>query len=125
MGLGAGADLIWGIPILAYDEETGEPTPFWDEENDDWISLPGELEIRTYGHYDDPDNQRAILTSSRVEHYSGDCWEPTQINPIDLDTEMNNDKAYSKSSDQLREANIEGYDTFYGRARWWLVADFG
>lgn len=126
MGLGADAELIWGIPVLAYDENTGEPTPFWDEENEDWREFPDTtLKIRQYGHYEDPDNHRGILTSTRVEPHMADCWEPTPITRWDIQDDLNNDKLYSKCSDELRSCHIEGYTTFYGEAKWWLVASFG
>lgn len=128
MGLNSDAELIWGIPVLAYDEETGEPTEFWDVnkygvDEGDWIEFHGDLEIRSYGHYEDPYNQRGILTSSRVKHLSGDCWKPGLVIPGDLATQMNNDKLYSKSED---EARAEGLGvSFYKSANWWLVASYG
>lgn len=122
MSLGANAELIWGIPVTAYDDE-GEPTQFWDEDDDDWREFEGELEVRGYGHYEDPDGPRGILTSTRVKSISGDCWTPERVYGLDLANEMNNDKLYSKSSDQARASGLGV--TFYGDAGWWLVASYG
>lgn len=122
MGLGADAELIWGIPVLAYDEDTGEPTKFWNEEDEDWNTFEGELEVRQFGHYEDPDNHRGILTSTRVEPVSAGCWTPTPV-PSDLASEINNDKLYSKSNDQARASGLDV--NFYGQANWWLVASYG
>ena len=121
MGLRARAELIWGIPVLAYDESTWEPTEFWDEDREDWREFDGEIYVEGYGHCEDPDNQRGILTSRRVESYSGDCWEPTCI---DGNFELAVDyKAYSKSEDQARAAGLSV--SFYESASWWLVASYG
>lgn len=121
MGIYSDADLVWGIPVLAYDED-GEPTPFWDEEAEDWREFEGELEIFSYGHYEDPDNQRGILTSTRVDKYNADCWTPTRV-PKDLPSEIFYDKVYSKSNDQARCAKLDV--NFYSDAGWWLVASYG
>lgn len=128
MGLSPSAQLIWGIPVVAYDEaeETWDyenncyaATPFWDLEREDWREFEGELEVVPFGHYEDPDNQRGILTSTRIKRYRGDCWDPTQIPVIDLATEL----AYSKSNDQARAAGLDV--NFYADAGWWLVASYG
>jgi hypothetical protein len=130
MGLNADAELIWGIPVVAFseddwdDERGGYPvTPFWDPEAEDWREFEGELEVVSFGHYEDPDNHRGILTSTRMERYSADCWDPAQITPMDLGTEMNRDKTYSKSNDQARAAGLDV--NFYADAGWWLVASYG
>lgn len=102
MGLYASAELIWGIPVEAYDED-GNPTPFWDEDAADWREFEGEIEVYHYGHYDDPDGPRGILTSTRVKQYRGDCWDPTAISVTDLVT-------------------AEAFDESAG---WWLVASYG
>lgn len=121
MGLSARAELIWGIPVVAYDESTGESTEFWDEEREDWRKFDGEIYVEGFGHYQDPDNKRGILTSKRVETYSGDCWEPTYINGnFEL---VVSDKVYSKSEDQARAAGLSV--RFYESASWWLVASYG
>lgn len=122
MSLQADAELLWGIPVLAFDED-GEPTKFWDAENDDWREFESELEIRSYGHYEDPNNTRGILTSTRVGRYRASCWVPERVSGRDLDNESANDKLYSKSND---EAAVAGLDVnFYADAGWWLVASFG
>lgn len=45
MGISSDAQLIWGIPIKAYDAETGEPTCWWkadgpEDTEGDWIDVP-------------------------------------------------------------------------------------
>jgi hypothetical protein len=122
MGFYASAILVWGVPVAAYDED-GEPTAFWDEEGEDWRNFEGELYVHQYGHYENPDGPRGILSSKRVKPLRGDCWDPTQVTPMDLDTPLNNDKLYSKSEDQARYNKLPV--SFYGDAKWWLVASFG
>lgn len=121
MGLYANAEMIWGIPVLAYMPNYGDPTPYWSEEDEDWCKLPGELEIRQYGHYEDPDNQRGILTSQRVEPFMADCWEPVRFDPDPI-----TDQVLSKSDEQLQEwGQATTGLSFYRDAAWWLVASFG
>ena len=128
MGLYATAELVWGIPVVAWDESKWDdnighpPTPFWDEENEDWREFDGEIYVRGYGHFEDYDNKRGILTSTRVEAYTADCWDPTRL-PNDLPNTLTNDKLYSKSEDQARYNNLPV--SFYADAGWWLVASYG
>jgi hypothetical protein len=115
MGFAPDAELIWGIPVEA--DET-----FWDEEADDWREFEGELVVRGYGHYADPD-KRGILTSTRVEPIFGDAWEPTRVSKDDLVDALYSDKLYSKSNDQARAGGLDV--NFYTDAGWWLVAGYG
>lgn len=117
MGLNADAELIWGVPVLAYDEETGEPTQWWDEPGGDWVSLPGGLEVVQYGHYEDPDNHRGILTHKDVKRYRGDCWEPTRVCA---------DLSYNTDYKEVqRQALNAGLDVNFYKADWWLVSSYG
>lgn len=125
MGLYPSADLVYGIPIRSHDQETGEPTFWWSEENEYWIDLSEHdhnLKIIGYGHYDDPDGMRAILSSPRVDAFTADAWTPSRVDPMNV--ERYNDKALSKASDSLRalEAPIT---SFYGNAGWYLTASYG
>lgn len=129
MGLNPDAELVWGIPVLAYNENSWdderdayEVTEFWDEDAEDWREFEGELEIHQWGHYEDPDNIRGILTSTRMEKFSADCWDPALI-PSNLPDELIYDKVYSKSNDQARAAGLNV--NFYGQASWWLVCSYG
>lgn len=123
MGLSVDAHLIWGIPVRSHDEY-GDATAWWDEERDDWRSFPDTgLEIVAYGHYNDPDTERGILTSTRVKDYEGDCWSPMNIEPNDLATTSNHDKLYSKANDAARCLGLDV--DFYVSASWWLVAGYG
>lgn len=129
MGMSADAELIWGIPVLAYVEDSWDEeregyavTQFWDEDSEWWRDLPGELEIHNWGHIEDPDNMRGILTSTRMERFSADCWDAVQISS-NLPDEAFYDKIYSKSSDQAREAGLDV--NFYFAAGWWLVCSYG
>lgn len=118
MGLYAGAELIWGIPVLAWDDE-GEPTPFWSEEDEDWREFDG-LEVVTYGHYEDPD--RAILTIKGSKRYDGDCWEPTPVSARCLD--MDEVNVYQEEWPERLERN--GLADYLDEASgYWLVASFG
>lgn len=129
MGIYSHGELIYGIPIQAFDNETGEPTMWWDkdrygEDEGDWIEfedqyLKDNLEIKPYGHYEDYEN-KAILSSPRIDAFVGDCWDPTPISEFDLKVA---DKALSKGTDALR---VLGSDlSFYGDAQWNLVASVG
>lgn len=125
MGLYSTAKLIWGIPVNAYDENTGEPTPFWDEEAEDWRSLEGDLYVASYGHYEDTE-QQGILTSKRVNRHSGDCWEPKEISNSDLNTALHIDHRTRATCDAaLLRSGIGDHGDFFADARWWLVASFG
>lgn len=124
MGYYPSADLVYGIPIRSHDED-GEPTFWWSEERDDWLDLSehaDNLEIVNYGHYEDPDAQRAILSSPRVERFYTDAWEPACVSPDDV--EIHNDKALSKASDSLRALGAPT-PSFYGVAGWYLTASYG
>jgi hypothetical protein len=126
MGLYANAELIWGIPILAFNEDTGEYTEWWvgddDDDDADWRELSGDLVIRSYGHYDDPDNHRGILTVPSVKSYRADCWEPTRIDVLEA-RRYNIIGICAKAN---REAKESGLDVdFHTQAGWWLVASYG
>jgi hypothetical protein len=126
MGLVPHAELIWGIPVSRYDApEEDTPSIWWDEDADDWRELEGELEIVTWGHYEDPDGPRGILTSSRVDPLRADAWDASEVSPRDLATPLNHDKVYSKSQDQLRASMDDPPVNFYADAGWWLVASYG
>jgi hypothetical protein len=131
MGLYASAKLVWGIPVEAYsyDKETYEQSthPLWvvDEEEDyewsdygEWRDDLGDLEVVSYGHYEDPDNHRGILTIKNMPRFRGDCWDPeavvipTLINPDILDS-VN------------AAARAAGFETDFYNAKWWLVASYG
>lgn len=122
MGLNADAQLVWGIPVLAYDDDY-EPTGWWDEENDDWRSFPGtELTIRMYGHYEDPDNKRGILTLKSAESYLADCWEAVSISARYLD--MNEENEYKDAMyEVLHEAGLA--EVLSEPMGWWLVVSYG
>lgn len=129
MGMSADAELIWGIPVLAYVEDSWDEeregyavTQFWDEDSGWWRDLPGELEIHNWGHIEDPDNMRGILTSTRMERFSADCWDATEV-PANLPDMGLQDKVYSKSNDQARAAGLDV--NFYESAGWWLVCSYG
>lgn len=128
MGMSADAEIVWGIPVLRYDEEWDDGTEsykltrFWDEESEWWREFDAELEIHMWGHIEDPDNTRGILTSTRMERFSADCWDPTEL-PFSLPSPLFNDKAYSKANDVARSYDL-GVD-FYSEARWWLVCSYG
>lgn len=117
MGFYATGELIWGIPIQSHDSE-GEPTPFWNEEEDDWREFEGELEVRVHGHYDaEPEG---ILSSTRVESKIAFCGDTTPITPFDLSVP---DKVFSKANDAARAAGLDV--DFYSDAGWWLVGNYG
>ena len=120
MGLGADAELVWGIPVVAFDEDSDwdyennryGPTPFWDVERDDWRTFDGDLYVRQYGHYKDPDNKRGILTSKQLQSYSGDCWEPLSLGKYEVDAFI--------------EAVVDaGFEALLEKRGWWLVASYG
>lgn len=118
MGFSVGAELIWGIPVKAVDDD-GEPTPFWDEEHDDWREFE-DLALATYGHYDD--EPRAILTSPRIGKIRGDAWDPKPVDVVD--DLLVTDKVPSKANDAARAAGLDV--NFYGpEAGWYLVASYG
>ncbi len=117
MGLTADAELVWGIPVLAYDED-GEPTRYYSEDDEDWREFE-DLTVRTYGHYEDPDGPRGILTTERVEPLQGSCWEPLRLSALPSIS----DKVPSKANDAARAADLDV--DFYTDADWHLVASYG
>lgn len=124
MGLYPTADLVYGIPITSHDED-GEPTFWYSEPDEDWISLvehKDNLEIVQFGHYEDPDTERAILSSPRIERFNADAWEPVRLQPPDV--AMYYDKALSKASDALRALGAP-VPSFYEEAGWYLTASYG
>jgi hypothetical protein len=126
MGLYASADLVFGIPIKAYDEDTSEYGFWWDEEEDYWRDIPAEhmdnLYIVEAGHYEAFESDRvAILTSPRINRWSADAFEPVPVEPGD--SSLYNDKALSKAEESLRALGAP--ESFYGQARWYLTASYG
>lgn len=119
MGLYCNAELIWGILVAAYDEEEGDPTQFWNDEDDDWREMAGKIEVQGYGHYEDPNNTLGILTTDRVKSFSADCW-----NPVALTDDLSvSDVTIALSNDEALASNLSGVD--FATARWHLVASFG
>ena len=120
MGLCACADLVWGVIVVAYDDD-GNATKFWDEEDDDWWELGDDspLDIRQFGHYN-MDEPVAILTTKGVKAISVYGYDPKVVTPADLDVP---DKAVSKAQDAARDAGLDV--SFYTRAAWYLVASYG
>lgn len=122
MGIYSNGELIYGIPVVAWnDDDDGAATPFWIEENDDWRQdLPPALELEPYGHYGDSEASRAILSLRAVPSFRGDCWDPTRINPSELivDHEL---QRYGNAA--LNYAGLPG--DFHTEAAWYLVASVG
>lgn len=125
MGIYSHGELIWGIPV---EVESGyeDDSPYLqlqdpgEDEFYDWVEPEwGELTFTPYGHYEDTDTYRAILTTTRVQQYTGDCWDPTEI---PSDALIVSDKAISKSTEQARAA---GFDVHFSDAQWNLVASVG
>lgn len=116
MGINSSAELIWGIAVTR-----SKHPELWSDEEEYWRDdLEGELEVHPFGHYEDPDDDRGILTSSRIKHFRADCWDPKAISDMDLSV---SDKVPSKSNDQAR---AQGLDlNFYSDASWYLVASVG
>ena len=122
MGLSPSAELVWGIPVLAFDDEC-EPTQWWDEKNDDWRTFPGtELYIEGYGHYEDPDGPRGILTSKALPHFSGDAWDPTLIGKWEFNVEDYAPDAVESFLDDVIDSGLERH---LGGQGWWLAASYG
>lgn len=106
----------------------------WKRENPEWVARleawyeakkladPG-LRFEYYGHCDDPDGPRAILTSTRIETIDGDAWTPKRVPVDELHTEATWDKLYSKAEDAARYFDLGV--SFYGDAGWYLVASYG
>jgi hypothetical protein len=120
MGLYSDAELIWGFPVLDHDEESGEPTGFWQEEFADWRQFENCLELHTYGHYEDPDARRAILTSNKVLHFMGDCWEPKHVPGLFVPQQQ-----VRIANAALIDEGLFSADLDFTNAKWWLVASYG
>lgn len=116
MGIYSNAELIWGVPVAH-----SEHPELWSEEDEYWREdLGGELKVKPFGHYEDPDDDRGILTSTRIKSFRADCWDPVRIDDFDLSV---SDKVPSKSTDQARAAGLDF--NFYADAGWHLVTSVG
>lgn len=120
MGLYPTAELIFGVPILARDENTYEPTEWWDEDNEDWRDDFERLAIVPYGHYEDPD-PKAILSVKEAEVFRADAWEPTVVEAFHFPLSVR-PKAISKANEELRAL---GLPADMHDAQWYLVASYG
>lgn len=122
MGINSDAELIYGIPVEAYDED-GEPTQFWSEseDGDDWLEFVGGLEIVPYGHYENPDGPRGILTHSDFPKFRGDCWDPTPVPIIELDIRLMKLERVTKMAQDAGLNDVK----FYRDGQWNLVASYG
>lgn len=123
MGFSESAELVWGIPVEPYDSDTGDPSQFWDEEDDDWrrdiYHDDDELTLVPYGNYEVVDGDLAILTSKRIKSISAGCCECQEVSQ---DALIVSDKALSKAQDRARALGLDV--DFYGDATWWLVASY-
>jgi hypothetical protein len=125
MGLGASAELIWGIPVESYED--GEPSPLWDankygDDEGDWREFDGDIEVVGYGHYEDPDSQKGILTTTRIPQHSGDPWTPGRLGKWDLDVDSYFDDEVDTFNAALSSLGL--LETFEP-AGWNLVASYG
>lgn len=119
MGIGANAELIWGVPIRGTDDE-GEPTQFWDEESEYWLDFEGDLEIVPYGHYEDSEDM-AILTTKAIKRYLAWCDEGVRVPERDLDVQA----YFSDEVEVFVAAVAEIDDSLPCKAGWWLCASLG
>lgn len=71
MGFSADAQLVFGIPIQAHNDD-GDPTVWWDEEADDWIDF-AELQLKQDGHANPWDSLPDELNYGPRELY--ERWE--------------------------------------------------
>lgn len=103
-----------------------QANPEWVKIKDAWYEAKGSaekyvrFELRHYGHYDDPDGPRVILTPKDVQTYRGSAWEPAVISAFDgLNVR---DKSISKGNESLQAFDIPA--SFHD-AQWLLVASYG
>lgn len=119
MGLNASGEVAYGIPIVSHDDYDGEPTPLWDEDNEDWSEKIYEaqcLDLVTFGHYECYDSAQALLTLKNAPTFHAYDYEPV---PLDLTLIDEN---------QLEKAVVEARDKFgldFTQAKWYLVASYG
>lgn len=128
MGIHSSAELIYGIPVTAYEEATEanwyDPpaSRFWDDSEDaeDWRDLPSPLKIDGYGHYEECDEQAAILTTSEIPSFRGDCWDAKKILASQLIVDYD---VQERANAALRKHDLPG--DFHTDAAWYLVASVG
>ncbi len=118
MSISSDAELVYGWPVLAFDEESGEATPFWDEEEEDWRDFE-HLAAQTYGHYEDPGNERGILSFKGLASFQADCWTAERIPVSSMPLPR-----LSLLVNGCAEAAALGLDSAAGPA-WYLVASVG
>jgi hypothetical protein len=123
MGIYSNGYLIWGIPIeVEAGLEDDSPHMNYDAEDyADWKELPGDLVYTPYGHYDDSEYHRAILSTSKIKNFSGDCWTPTAVGKWDFNVE----DYQPDDVDEFIDAVVALDETLLGTQGWYLVASVG
>lgn len=123
MGMSANAELTFGIPVARYDSDDHETALFqalWNEEDEDFISLPEPLVLEWFGHYDDPDGPRAVLSISGVPTFRGDTWSPGVVDTSALHV------THAQTTAAEKAAYSIGLELdFLVDGRWLLVASYG
>ena len=121
MGFSASAELVWGIPVAAYDDD-GNATQFWDEEEEYWRSFGdgSVLDIHHFGYYADMDGITGILTTKRIKMIMCHDYGPKAVVPVELEV---SDGVVSKAEDDARDAGLDV--SFYASAAWYLVVSYG
>lgn len=100
--------------------------PEWEKIKEAWykakdnVTLDNPFEIRHYGHYDDPDGPRAILTTKGSATVRGDAWSAAEVNVADLAL---------LSADSIARLNAAAarlsIEADFAEAKWLLVASYG
>lgn len=107
MGIYSNAHLIYGIPVT--QEENPE---LFDSNEEYWRDFEA-LKIESFGHYEDPEGLRGILTHDGIPDYSADCWSPTRF-PISPDQ----DALQTLLLNTMRSEGVE----LEGEPGWYLAA---
>jgi hypothetical protein len=116
VGFSPDTELIFGVPMPEpYDSYSGEVKDGYDEEIGEWQFESDILEVAYYGHYDDPEGPRGILTMKSVERFRGDAWTPTAISL----PEVWNEDRY-RAADEAERLGLNFADP-----KWYLVAGYG
>lgn len=136
MGIHATAELIWGVPVMAYaldgeprtttydaGPEEGTITTWVYSEEEGWNDelLEGtRLEWVQVGHYED-DDPKAILTIKDSKRFLADCWDLRAISP-------RNDMLWEPAEKQIKKGGDEAVSLGLPDLRdgeWWLIAGMG
>ena len=118
MGMSPSAELTFCIPVDAQNEDTGDPTIWWDSENDDWRDLPEGLSYEFSGDFAYGETE-AYVTITQAPSWTA-YYDSTEVNPADMKVEP---VLIVLADNSLAEFGAE--ERFRTHGGWYLIASYG